>query len=173
MSIARCEMLRLIQVTSEKQIPLVRPLFSGYAHWFCENAAQEFGISVEVKEVLQRFMTGIDNFYPPHGRLYLAEYAGEIAGVGCLKRLGDDLGEIKRMFVQPEFRGKGLGKRILDQLIADARSIGCLKIRLDSPKFSTISHGLYQSRGFQSIEPYPGSEVAAYAQYFVFMELVL
>ena len=173
MSYARCEMLRLIQVTSDEQITLVHPLFSGYSHWFCENATQEFGVSLEVDEVLQRFMTGIDNFYPPHGRLYLAEYAGDIAGVGCLKRLGDDLGEIKRMFVQPEYRGKGIGKRILDQLIADARAIGCPKICLDSPKFSTVSHGLYQSRGFQTIEPYPGSEVAMWAEYFVFMELVL
>jgi N-acetylglutamate synthase-like GNAT family acetyltransferase len=166
-------MLKLIQVTSDEQMTAVHPLFSGYAKFFCENTAQIFGITVDFDDVLQRFMTGVENFYPPQGRFYLAEYNGEIAGVGCLKILGDNFGEIKRMFVQPELRGKGIGKRILDQLITDARTKGLTKIRLDSPKFSTISHGLYQSRGFQYIQPYQGSEVATWAEYFVFMELVL
>jgi len=168
------EILQLIQVMSDEQNSHVRQLFSEYVQLLNEIANQEYGISVDVAPVLQMFMTQIDDYYPPHGRIYLAIYDGEIAGIGCLKQLGDDIGEIKRMFVKPEYRRKGIGKEILDQLITDACSIGYTKIHLDSPKFFTISHRLYQSRGFAYIEPYQGSEGGeAQAELFLYMELDL
>ena len=78
------------------------------------------------------------------------------------------------MFVRDDYRGKGIGKAILDRLIAEARSIGYAKIRLDSPKFSTTSHGLYRSRGFQPISRYPGSEAGEeHAHLLVYMKLDL
>ncbi|HSQ16842.1 MAG TPA: GNAT family N-acetyltransferase [Anaerolineales bacterium] len=167
------KMLQLIQVTSDEQITHVYQLFREYVQLLHETANQEYGISIDVDSILNMFMKGIDDFYPPRGRIYLAKYNFEIAGVGCLKQLEDDVGEIKRMFVRSEYRRKGIGKEVLDRLITDARAIGYTKIRLDSPKAFSPSHALYQSRGFQYIEPYPGSEGAAQADLFVFMEFVL
>jgi len=171
-------MLQLIQVTSDEQNSHVRLLFSEYVQLLYEQMLheldQEYGTPIEVDAVLQMFMMGIDGFYPPQGRIYLAKYDGDMVGIGCLKPLGGDIGEIKRMFVRSEYRRKGIGKAILDQLIADARLMGFTKIRLDSPKVLTISHCLYQSRGFKYIEPYPGSEGAEFNKdLFVYMELVL
>lgn len=167
-------MLQLIQLGPQEHEPTVRQLFLEYLQLFHEKLNQEHGISFDMEPILDRFMMGIHEFYPPQGRIYLANCDGQIVGVGCLKQLSEEACEIKRMFVRPEYRGRGFGKGILDQLNADARSIGYTKIYLDSPKFFTISHKMYQSRGFQSIEPYPGSEGAGIApDLWVYMELVL
>jgi len=167
-------MLQLIQVTSVEHNAPIRQLFLEYIKWLHENINREYELPFDVNELLDDFMKGVDIFYPPYGSLYLANFGDEFVGIGCLKQLSEDIGEIKRMFVKEEYHGKGIGKAILDQLVANARSKGFSKIRLDSPKVSTNAHGLYQSRGFRHIGKYEGSEGAeAQADLFVYMELVL
>ena len=167
-------MLQLIQVTSEENMAHVRQLFLEYAQWLHGKAAQAYGASFDVFSVSQMFAAESEEFYPPYGRLYLAKYKDDIVGVGCLKRQGRGIGEIKRMYVRPAYRRKGIGKVILDQLIKDARAIGYTRLWLDSPQESTSAHNMFQSNGFQFIEPYTGSEGAqASAELFVYMELIL
>lgn len=167
-------MLQLIQVVSEEQNIHIRQLFLEYIQWLQKEFNEEYGLTFDVNEILDEFMSGVDIFYPPQGRLYLVQVGDEFAGIGCLKQLGDDAGEIKRMFVRDEYRRKGIGKAILDQLLADARSIGYSKIRLDSPNVSKMAHGLYESSGFQYIDAYEGSEAAeSIPDLAVYMELVL
>lgn len=164
----------LVQVTSDVYESTICQLFLEYVQLLNEAISREYGVSIDVEAIHQMFMSGTDKFYPPRGRLYLCKHDNEYVGIGCLKELDNDIGEIKRMFVRSKHRGKGFGKMILDQLIADARSIGYNRIYLDSPKVFPISHNLYQSRGFAYIELFPGSEGAASkADIFVYMELVL
>jgi len=168
------EKVRLIQAVSDEHESHVRKLLLEYAQWLQEKMKQEYGISVNADAILQSFVRGLDAFYPPCGRMYLSQVDDEIVGLGGLKPLGNTVGEIKRMFVKSEHRGRGIGKLILDKLIADAPSFGYTIIRLDSPKFSIEAHRLYQSRGFQFIESYQGSEGArAQADQVMYMELVL
>jgi GNAT superfamily N-acetyltransferase len=168
------ETLQLVQVVSDEHESHVRNLLSEYIQWLQEKAKQEYGISVNLDTTLQAFMKGFDVFYPPRGRMYLSKVDGEIVGMGCLKQLDNNVGEIKRMFVRSEYRGRGIGKQILEKLIAEARSIGYTKVYLDSPKFSIEAHRLYQSMGFKFTESYQGSEGAeAGPGLAVFMELVL
>jgi GNAT superfamily N-acetyltransferase len=168
------ETLRLVQVVSDRHESHVRKLLLEYVQWLQEKVKQEHGISVDVDTILQSFMRGLDAFYPPRGRMYLSQVDDEIVGLGGLKPLDNSIGEIKRMFVKSEYRRRGIGKLILDKLIADARSIGYTKIRLDSPRFSIEAHRLYQSMGFQFIELYQGSEGGeTQADNVVYMELVL
>ena len=78
------------------------------------------------------------------------------------------------MYVRPAFRGKGIGRSLLEKLIEAAREIGYWRLRLDSATFMTEAHRLYHSLGFKDIEPYPESEIpAALHQHWVFMELAL
>jgi GNAT superfamily N-acetyltransferase len=168
------EKLQLVQVLSGEHESHIHQLLLEYVQWLQERIKQEHGISVNVDTILQSFMSGVDAFYPPRGRMYLSKVDGAIAGIGCLKQLDANIGEIKRMFVKSEYRRRGIGKLILDKLIADARAIGYAKLRLDSPNFSVEAHCLYQSMGFQLIEPYQGSEgAAAQADLVVYMELIL
>jgi GNAT superfamily N-acetyltransferase len=91
-----------------------------------------------------------------------------------MKRIREDIGEIERMYVRPEFRRRGIGRALLEVLIAEAREIGYPRMRLDSARFMAEAHSLYRSVGFQEIEPYPESEIPEeFRQYWIFMELRL
>jgi GNAT superfamily N-acetyltransferase len=75
------------------------------------------------------------------------------------------------MYVRPEFRGKGIGRALLEALIAEAQEIGYPTVRLDSTRFMEVAHSLYRSVGFHEIEPYTESEIPPeFQQYWVFME---
>ena len=61
--------------------------------------------------------------------------------------------------MRPDFRGKGLGRALLQQMIDKAKALKYPLMRLDSSRFMTEAHGLYQAVGFKEIEPYEGSEI--------------
>lgn len=167
-------MLQLTQFTPNAPDPILRQMFTEYLQWFHENYHKEYGITFDLDPVLSTWMLHLSDYYPPFGRMYIARYESKVVGIGGLKQNAEGMGEIKKMFVRPEHRGKGFGGAILDQLIADARAIGYSQVLLDSPKLSTAAHKLYQSRGFQLIAPYPGSEGAAIQpEWWVYMQLVL
>jgi len=91
--------------------------------------------------------------------------------MACLKALEGDIGEIKRMYVRPEYRGQGIGRALLEQLFDEALDIGYVKLRLDSALFMKEAHQLYRAMGFKATAPYPGSEILPeYHSFWVFME---
>ena len=126
------------------------------------------------KEAVEQDIASIDKFLPPHGRLMLAVYEGKVCGLGSLKSINPEIGEIKRMYVDPIFRRIGAGRAILEALILEAKKAGYKKIRLDSPKFMEAAHALYRSFGFKDIPVYPEVEIPEeFRQYLLFMELDL
>jgi GNAT superfamily N-acetyltransferase len=95
-------------------------------------------------------------------------------GVGGLKRLSDSVGEIKRMFVRPTARGLGVGRAIIEQLVADARELGFETICLESASFMHPAHAMYRSVGFVPSDAYAGRELEGVAHdVSVFMRLDL
>ena len=76
------------------------------------------------------------------------------AGCGGVQLFGTDYGELKRMYVRPQFRGSGFGKLILDHLAAYARSRGVGLLRLETGIYQTAAIGLYEHAGFRSIPPF-------------------
>jgi GNAT superfamily N-acetyltransferase len=99
-----------------------------------------------------------------------------------LKKIEEDVGELQRMYVPPSFRGKGLGRAILNRLIEDARSIGYTRLKLESLEFLEAAHSLYRSVGFHEIDPYADNGMKSYQdaenldKYYsitVFMEMIL
>ena len=92
-------------------------------------------------------------------------------GIGCLRRIGPQTAEIKRMYVEPAMRGIGAGRAILKNLLKAAAADGYTGVRLDSPDFMAAAHALYRSCGFVDIPPYPESEIPdEFKRYLVFME---
>ncbi len=120
-------------------------------------------------------MTQLHEFIPPSGRLLLGKYEAKIAGCICLRKIGEDVGEIKRMYVRPEFRRKGIGRSLLEAIINEAIYIDYSKIRLDSAPFAKEAQALYGLFGFQDIEPYLEKiEIPLeHRANWVFMELLL
>jgi GNAT superfamily N-acetyltransferase len=149
----------------------VRELFWEYLQWANSRVNEEFGVDFDIQSMLEQNMLELEKFSPPHGRLLLAEHEGQITGLACMRRIREDIGEIKRMYVRPGFRGKGIGKALLEGLVNEAREIGYPRIRLDSARFMKEAHSLYRSAGFQEIDPYPESEIPAeFQKHWIFME---
>lgn len=85
---------------------------------------------------------------------FVTRYEGELAGCGGIKMFGADYGEVKRMFVRPAFRGRGLGKAMLWHLADYARSNDASVLRLETGIYEVEAIGLYEGFGFQRREPF-------------------
>jgi GNAT superfamily N-acetyltransferase len=106
--------------------------------------------------------------YPPQSRhaysiekllreqvvFFVTRYEGRLAGCGGIKMFGADYGEVKRMFVRPEFRGKGLGKAMLRCLAEYARDQGAAVLRLETGIYEVEAIGLYERFGFARRAPF-------------------
>jgi GNAT superfamily N-acetyltransferase len=105
------------------------------------------------------------------GCLLLGYVEDQPLGIACLKALTNSIGEVKRMYVRPQARKRGLGRALLNQLMEGARQIGYEQIRLDSARFMTEAHQLYRTNGFREIEAYKGSEIPKeFQNHWIFME---
>lgn len=93
---------------------------------------------------------------------------GAVVGTGAVRRLAPDVAEIKRMWLRPGHRGRGLGRRLLDALIDEARALGAARVRLDSERRLAAAVHLYRARGFREISDYNGNPRAE-----LWMELAL
>jgi len=98
-------------------------------------------------------------YVAPRGALWLAQ-AGD-AAIGCvaLRPLQEGMGEVKRMYVDGAWRGKGVGRALLEALIAHARTVGYHHLRLGTISEMTAARSLYRTLGFVPIERYRADEI--------------
>ncbi len=164
-----------MQVETEEHKSHIHKLFWEYFNETKLIFSHQFRINLDVNTFFEQYMTQLDEFIPPSGRLLLAQYEAKIAGCACLRKIGEDVGEIKRMYVKPEFRRKGIGRFLLKTIINEAAYIDYSRIRLDSAPFAKEAQALYRVFGFQDIEPYlEKTEIPLeHRANWVFMELVL
>ncbi len=90
----------------------------------------------------------------PHGCFVLARLAGETVGCGAVKNLEPGVAEIKRMWIHPDQRGRGLGRRLLADLEDRARAMGHHTVRLDTSTHLPVASAFYRSAGYREIPPY-------------------
>lgn len=105
----------------------------------------------------------------PDGRLYLARADGKPAGCVSLRKLDNKTCEMKRLFVRPLFRGKGIGAALVDRMISDAREIGYRYMKLDTLPMLTTAIHMYRKLGFYEIPRYNDSPLPG----TIFMQLNL
>ena len=96
----------------------------------------------------------------PDGRLYVAAAQGRVVGCIALRRFDEMRCELKRLYVVPEMRGRGIARALTRQLIADARQIGYRQILLDTLPFLREAIALYESEGFRQVERYNDSPLS-------------
>ena len=97
---------------------------------------------------------GAADFDPPAGAFYLVRIDGDVAGCGGVRTLEPGIGEIKRMWISPSHRGKGLARRLLAELESAIAAMGHHTVRLDTNATLTPAITMYESSGYRSIERY-------------------
>lgn len=132
---------------SEADVAAARDLFRRYAAALPFSLAYQ-GFAAE--------LAGLPLPYAePGGRLRIARRGGDNLGIVGLKPLAAGIAEIKRLYVVPEARGTGLGRRLLDRALADALALGYERVRLDSHRPTMMAAiALYRRLGFVEIPPY-------------------
>ncbi len=134
----------------------IRELFAEYMDMLLEGDPTFAGYLTiqnyddELKDLSQKY--GL-----PDGRLYLAYWNGEVAGSIALRKIDDENCELKRMYIKPAFRRKGIAKTLVHQLIADARKIGYRYMLLDTLPFLQTAIRMYKNIGFYEIDQYNNS----------------
>ncbi len=137
----------IIRARSAGDIEEVRQLFREYSAW------------VEVDLCFQSFEKELaelpGKYAPPEGRLLLLGHNGQMAGCVALRKLGEGICEMKRLFVRETFRGQGLGRYLIEAVVREAKEIGYERMRLDTlPPKMNDAIALYRLFGFKEIEPY-------------------
>jgi putative acetyltransferase len=150
------------QAESTTQIAQARELFLEYA--------QSLGFSLCFQSFDKELAALPGDYAPPHGRLLLAEYEGQLAGCMALHKLEPGICEMKRLYLRPQFRGKGLGRALANRAVADARLIGYQRLRLDTVEpVMKDAVAMYRKIGFQETAPYRPNPIAG----ALYMELQL
>lgn len=119
-----------------------------------EEYSASLGIDLSFENFEQEIAEFPAHYTRPEGRVLVAVERGEAVGVVCLRRLSARVCELKRMYVKPKFRGRGIGRLLATRAIREAREIGYARVRLDTLSKLKEAVSLYGSLGFKEIGPY-------------------
>jgi len=151
-----------VQAQSAPQVAQARELFLEYAH--------SLGMNLCFQNFEQELADLPGSYAPPDGRLFLAEYARQLAGCVALHKWEDSICEMKRLYLRPAFRGKGLGRVLAEAIIAEARTIGYQRMRLDTIEpIMKDAVEMYRKLGFREIAAYRANPLVG----AMYMELPL
>lgn len=151
-----------------------------YISWIANQVQERYGFNfvktmgITVEEYVQSKYESFTSILPDDGALFILEDDGKVIGMGALERVNADVGEIKRMYIKPEYRGKGFGKKLLMKLIEVGKEVDFTALRLDTGGFMDTAQHVYTSSGFRKIPEYAESEVPIpLRHHWFFMELKL
>jgi putative acetyltransferase len=153
---------RLSQAESPTQIAQIRELFLEYE--------KSLGFSLCFQS-FDKELAGLPGDYaPPDGRLFLAESDSQPVGCIALHKIDPNICEMKRLYLRPKVRGKGLGRVLAERIIQEARTIGYRRMRLDTVEpVMRDAVAMYRKLGFREITPYRDNPIPG----ALYMELLL
>ena len=120
----------------ESHLDEIRIILNEYLSFIAKELIRPpWNYNLDAEYAVNFTMNNLDKFAEPDGRLLLVEVDGQIAGTISLRKIRNDSGEIKRMFVRLKFRGKKLGNLMIEEVIEIAKENGYLKIYLDTAQY--------------------------------------
>ena len=152
----------LIQATLPEHIEEARELFLEYG--------ESLGFSLCFQSFDAELKSLPGAYGPPRGRLFLARSQNHADGCIALRELEPGICEMKRLYVRPVDRGSGVGRMLVERLLAEARALGYRRMRLDTVA-SDMKDAivLYRRMGFREIAPYSSVPIDS----ALWMELLL
>jgi putative acetyltransferase len=140
----------IVFASAPDELAAIRELFREYAA----------GLAIDLcfQNFEHELATLPGSYAPPHGFLLLARVHGQDAGCIALRPMEDGIGEIKRLYIRPVVRRHGLGRRLVERALAEARRIGYGTVRLDTLREMTTAIALYTAFGFKEVAPYRHGE---------------
>ena len=134
---------------------------------------EEYAASLGFDLAFQSFARELEalpgEYAAPSGALLLATVDGAPSGCAGVRPFADGVCEMKRLYVRPAFRGRGLGKRLAQEAVRIGRELGYRAMRLDTVPWMREAIALYGALGFRAIAPYRPNPIAGAA----YMELEL
>ena len=151
-------MVEFIQIRLEIHKSHLINLNEEYLSWIADEMQQRYSIDTEsllgesIREYAKNSLEELSSYIPPEGIYYIIQIKSSIIGMGALRKLKKGIGEIKRMYISPKYRGNGYGKEMLELLLKK----------------------VYKLAGFQKRERYLESEVpTSFLPHWLFMEKFL
>ncbi len=138
--------MNIVTARTPEHYQIAIGLFSEYA--------RGLGIDLSFQNFEKELETIPQMYGPPEGELFLIENNGDFTGCAAIRKLNHSTCELKRMYIQPQYRGLKLGKQLMDVALQTAVNLGYEYMKLDSLRRLTPALKLYQKYGFQEIEPY-------------------
>jgi len=119
---------------------------------------REYWKSIDLPDEFQGFgeeLKGLPGVYGEDGGALLITFIDDVAaGTIALRRLNHHAGEVKRLYLRPAFRGRGLGRRLLEEVVERARAIGYETLYADTLPIMTEALSLYERMGFENVDAY-------------------
>lgn len=162
----------IVEATTLEDVEIVRNLLCTYVQWLFDTLPNE---TEDLSSYYSpaRLHKGIDEvpteFVAPKGIVLMAFRDGSPAGCVLARILDPGTAEMKRLFVLPGARGKGLGRALVKALKEKMAARGHPTIRLDTAVFLTDAISLYRRLGFVEIQPYTEVPIGT-AKTALFME---
>ena len=133
-------------------VTAVRRMLQEYVAWI--------GLDLAFQEIDDELAGLPGEYAPPSGALFVAEDHGRLVGMIGLRSSDRDIAEMKRLYVGPEARGRGLAKQLIAAALDEARRLRYSEIRLDTLPMMRDAQSLYVSLGFVDIAPYYDTPIA-------------
>lgn len=120
-------------------------------------------VSLDYQDYEPEFATLPGKYAVPEGRLLLAWKSEVVVGCAALRKVNDSVCEMKRVYIRSTARGEGLGRRLIERVLVEAREAGYSRICLDVLPEFTAAQGIYESLGFRpappvTFNPVPGTK---------------
>lgn len=140
------ETARLVLVDSGEDLVHIKELFIEYA--------KSLGVDLSFQGFEEELKSLPGKYSEPEGSIVLALVGEKPAGCAALRRITEQICEMKRLYVRDEFRGEGLGRELADRIIERAKELDYKYIRLDTLPTMERAQDMYRDMGFYEIEPY-------------------
>jgi len=148
--------------------PVLRERLEGFHDWIAERAPDSYVPEEELAEDVRT------QEREPESWAWIARFEGAPAGCVLLYGETDDLAEFRRLWVEPDCRGEGVGRALTRTVIEAARARGYGTLGLTTPPWSERAQVLYESLGFERTDPYPETRLPErYHEEAIFMQLDL